>query len=76
MGKMWWWRGGGKECVGSDNGTADVTLCPLHYWKEANTYQNLLEIRNAKKLIPIKVNMKHIYIKMSVKYALLFNTEE
>lgn len=30
-----------KECVGSENGTADVTFCPLRYRKEANTDETL-----------------------------------
>ncbi len=39
------WGGGvgvlDKECVGSENGTADVTFCPLRYRKEANTDEKL-----------------------------------
>lgn len=31
-----------KECDGSENGTADTTICPLHYRKEANTDEKFL----------------------------------
>lgn len=32
----------GKECVVSENHTADVTFCPLHYRKEVNADEKLL----------------------------------
>lgn len=39
------WGGVGvlhKVCDGSENGTADTTICPLHYRKEANTDEKFL----------------------------------
>lgn len=45
-----------KECVGSENGTADVTFCPLHYRKKANTDEKLFTNPKCQKLILSTVN--------------------
>lgn len=58
------WGGAGvldKECVGSENGTADVTFCPLHYGKEANTDEKLFTNPKCQKAnSSSKVNSKHM----------------
>lgn len=51
-----------KECVGSENGTADVTFCPLHYRKEADTDEKLFTNpqMSRSKNVSAKVNKKHM----------------
>lgn len=58
--KMGWWVLD-KECVGSEHGTADVTFCPLHYRKEANTDESFLQILNVTKLILLFKSIGNIW---------------
>lgn len=50
-----------KECVGSENGTADVTFCPFHYRREADTDEKLFTNPKCQKAkSSSRVNNEHV----------------